>query len=399
MKKKGLLVWFEIDKRPELLQPFINMSNEIEFIHLFYRTKADRKAIVSPFEMIYWFDFTGPYDLLEKIKPDFIIGVTEGLMEISLIAAAKESEILYYGLQHGFAPEGLELLLPEINRPSVFTGKTLKKYFKIFKWYFSSLRLKNSRRIRERMHFFISFYKMNPVDAIMKTGYSWLKPDHYICFSEQSAGHYRNLYGLTKDELIYIGIPSFDELFQVVKKGNSINDKGNYYLLIDTNFEEYHTSVSGEKIWRCYNELAKYCRQQNAGLIIKLHPWSYKYDYVDNETISFVKNVSMQGLGTLISNAVACFGFYSTLTIPIAFIKPTIQIKYDDVFEPELVKEDITPVVDFFTFTSENIKFNEDNLFNEAMIRRFLFSTDGNASERLRDILLRSPGAVNAKTL
>lgn len=387
-KTKGLLVWFEMDKRPELLAPFASMDNEIEFTQLYYRTKEDRKINISPFPMIYWFDYTSPYQIIKKIKPDFIIGVTEGLMEISLINAAKEYGIPYYGLQHGFTPENISSLLPEINRPSVFSLETIKKYLKIFRFYFFSLRVKNVNRLFEKINFLFSFYKMNPLDAISKKKYNWLKPNAYICFSEQSAFHYRHLYGLSPKEIKYIGISGFDDFFKGVKEGSFMPKEEKYFVLIDTNFEEYHTPISKEKIWRCYNELKAYCLQKKARLYIKLHPWSYKYEYDDSEAINFIKDINMNALGKFIASAEACFGFYSTLTIPIAFIKPTIQIKYDDVVEQGLVNEGITPVLDFFTFFKEDINFSEPVSNKNILQEKYLFSTDGNSAERIKNILL-----------
>ena len=89
MKKKAILFWFEMDKRLELLQPFITMSDDIEFVHVFFRTREERQIQLSPFEIIYWFDYKTPYEMLKKHKPDFIVGATENLLAISLIVAAR----------------------------------------------------------------------------------------------------------------------------------------------------------------------------------------------------------------------------------------------------------------------------------------------------------------------
>jgi hypothetical protein len=388
MKKKGLLVWFEIEQRPELIQPFISMSDRIEFVQLYYRNEEDRKINTSPFKMIFWFNYSSPFKILKEIKPDFIIGVTEGLMEISLINAARELRIPYYGLQHGFTPDNMHSLLPEINRPSVFGLYILKKYLKILWFYITSTKNRDFRHFIERMRFVVSFYKMNPLDAIAQSRYKWLKPTGYICFSEVSSTHCKKLYDLTETEIKYIGIPWFDQFFAGVRKGNSFALKEKYYILIDTNFEEYHTLISKEKIWRCYHILNNYCIEQNAKLYIKLHPWSYKYDFEDTEYITFIRNIDMENLGRIVSDAKGCFGFYSTLTMPIAFIKPTIQIQYDDVVERGLVQNNITPVLDFNIFQLEDIDFEKANHNDKLLEEKYLFSTNGNSAERIENILL-----------
>ena len=119
----------------------------------------------------------------------------------------------------------------------------------------------------------------------------------------------------------YIGIPSFDQLFKSIEKNRNAETSKKYYFLIDTSFEDYHTPVSTETIWRCYNELAKYCKAQNAVLYIKLHPLSYKFQYADTENITFVRNVNHTELGRIIQGSAGVFGFYSTLTFPVAFLK------------------------------------------------------------------------------
>jgi len=162
-----------------------------------------------------------------------------------------------------------------------------------------------------------------------------------------------------------------------------------YYLMIDTSFVDYHKPISREQIQRCYQALAEYCRLNDAKLYIKLHPWNYETPgLVNDDTISFFRNVNMAELAKLIVNATGCFGFYSTLTMPIAFTKPTIQIKYDDIFEPSLVSNNITPLLDFYTFEVSDINFGSFRNIDEGLKTKFLFATDGNAVQRLKEILL-----------
>lgn len=392
MKKKGLLIWFEMDRRPELLQLFINASDEIEFIHLFYRKRGERLCDLSPFEMIYWFDYKNPYQIIKKYKPDFIVGTTEGLLAISLIVAAKEMHIPYYGVQHGFTPEKILSLHRKIQRRSIFSASVLKTYFYTTRFYFSSLRKKNVRLILQYFKVLFSFYRMNPLNAVYKHNkYYWIKPNYYVCFSEHSSRHYEKLYDLNATRFKFLGIPCFDEFFKEISVYVPANDAEKYYVLVDTSFEEYKKLITQEQIQRCYKVLSEYCKLNNARLYIKLHPWSYKHShYVNDETISFIKNISMNELGKLIAGSDGCFGFYSTLTMPIAFTKPTIQIKYDDVFEPTLADNHITPVVDFYTFQLTDIVFYPFTNSKEELRKKFLFATDGKSTERLKQILLLS---------
>lgn len=389
MKKKGILFWFEMDRRLELLQPFINMRDEIEFVHLYYRKREERDIALSPFEMIYWFDYKSPYQLLAKHRPDFIIGGTENLLAIALIVAAKEKNIPFYGLQHGFSTENFVSVVKKVVRKSPFSLPALKNNFNTARFYFSAFRLKNIASFFQYVNLFVLFYSRFPEEAIIKNRYSWVKPPHYLCFSEISARHYKELYGLHDREISYIGIPSFDDLFLAINNAKHEAPAEKYYLLIDTSFIDYYKPISDETIQRCYQVLKEYCRQRQAKLYIKLHPRNYSNPGLhDDDSIRFVRNMEMNGLAGLIVHAEGCFGFYSTLTMPVAFTIPTIQVKYDDVFEKNLVENGITPVLDFYTFGVADIAFNSTACTDEELKRKFLFSTDGKAVERIKQILL-----------
>ena len=199
-KKKAILVWFEMERRLELLQPFIDMSDDIEFVHLHFRTREERKVNQSPFEIIYWFDYASPYQLIKKHNPDFIVGATEGLLSISLIAAAKEKNIPFYGMQHGFTTENFLSIIKNEKRGFADTFKKLKTHLKTTTFYFSSLRFRTLGKLFQYSYLFKLFYHNFPETALDKTKYEWVKPDYYICFSEISSLHYKALYNLKDEE-------------------------------------------------------------------------------------------------------------------------------------------------------------------------------------------------------
>src|SRR4051812_22144253 len=102
MKKKSvLLIWWELDHRPEFLQPFIDMSNEIEFTQLIFKNREERTGTGSPFKMIYWLDYANAKAILKDVNPAVIIGVTESIFSAALINSARKAGIPFYGLQHG----------------------------------------------------------------------------------------------------------------------------------------------------------------------------------------------------------------------------------------------------------------------------------------------------------
>lgn len=390
-KKRVLLLWWEVDNRPELLKPFILMSDEIEFIHLAFRCKKERTGSSSPFNMVYWFEYRSPQQLLKACNPDLVLGATEGLLPIALINECKKQGIPVYGLQHGISPDNLDEILPDFSRPSLVSKEVLGKYVKIALFYFSSFFSFKLITLFHAIKIFILHYVQNTVMILGSNQYKWLRPDFYICFSEYSSKHYEQLYQLLPGQIRLTGFICFDDLF---KTEPDSSEQENYYLLIDTNFEEYKKPISQQQIKRCYEELNAYCRNTNAQLKVKLHPWSYKYDIqLADKSVQFYRTVDAPDLYKLIVNAKGCFGFYSTLTLPIAAIKPLIQIRYDNVYLQFLDEQGITKSLDFFSFSAGDIKFDDTN-GKDPVIQKakehLLYKTDGRAVERLKQIILSS---------
>ncbi len=389
-KKTVLLCWYEVDKRPELLAPFIDMQDSVEFIQLYYHKKEDRVNPSSPFQMIYWSDYSTPFEILKEVKPDLVIGITESLHIISLIRACKIKDIKYFGLQHGFVSQNISDVLVTISRKESFSLGKVKGYLKKSLFYFSSFSPFKITEFLEGCKLYYSFFRLNVIQAIKDNQYAWLVPPYYICFSEYASQYYRQLYNIKPGQFLYTGVICFDDLFRAnatTQLPGKSHEK--YYLLIDTNFEEHNRPITKEQVSRCYYELLAFCKKENAKLKIKLHPWSYKYtDQPADPDIEFFKQLSPQELNQLILNSEGCFGFYSTLSFAVVAVKQLIQIKYDNIYIEHLEEKQITPVIDFYTFTRDDIHFNDEDLNHSHMINELLYKTDGNASARLKEIIV-----------
>lgn len=385
-KKTLLLCWLELEGRPEYLSPFKELESEFEIVQLCYRTRDERTVNESPFKMIYWFDYGSAKALFNTIKPDVVLGNTESLLLIALIQVCKKNKVPFFGLQHGFTTVNyLDITLPRKRALEANTG-FIKKYLKIFSFYFSAFNPLQVSKFFQATKFFYDFFKKNTEQALNDNLYQWLAPDFYICFSEFSAVFYKKIYNMEDRQFLYTGVICFDDLFNAAK--NPIEQKEKYYLLIDTNFEAYKKPISRETINRCYFELLKFCQAQGAVLKIKLHPWSYKYtDLPEVNGIEFVRQADPNKLNDLILNAEGCFGFYSTLSFAVVALKKMIQISYDNVHITDLVDKGITPVVDFFTFKAEDLQFNSSNDAINKEIPNLLFKTDGMAVQRLKQIV------------
>jgi Alpha-2,8-polysialyltransferase (POLYST) len=393
-KKKVLLCWYEVKSRPELLTPFTKMTDEIDFIHLYYRKRNERKEPTSPFEMIYWFDFKSPYHLLDEIRPDkVILPGGDDLLTISLIVACRNSGIRTFSMQHGYISEKFEEIFIPLKRRSFFSRTVLSDYKKIFLFYIRSLKNVSPKLLAQYLLLAFAYFRKGLI-ILKNYNYKWRMPDFYICFTKYSGAYYIERDKIPPHQVLEIGIPVFDALLQpgdtTAASKNCNNEK--YYLLIDTSFVEHKDPVDENLINRCYRELSDFCNRNNAHLKIKLHPYNYeKTGLIQHPNISFYRNISDDELTALIKNAEGCFSFFSTLCIPTVCMNKLYQIKYFDVFFKELVDLGITPVLDFHTFTADEISFENFNVNPEKLdkfIRKYLYKADGRAAERLKSLLL-----------
>jgi hypothetical protein len=390
-KKKVLLLWYEIDTRPELLRPFAEISDEIEFIQLVYRTREERTGSSSPFRMIFWFDYLSPEQLINDIRPDIVLGNTQDLLSISLLRTCRKKKIPVYFLQHGFAVDNPSAALPKLKRQIAVAGSTVAKYLRIFFFYFSSFSFYRVKEWIQGLRLFFAFSVKNPTEALEKNWYAWWCPDACICFSEYAAVYYKRLYH-EHSNFYYTGIICFDDFFRHVRETADQQTSSDYYLLIDTNFEEYKEAVTINEINRFYLNLSEYCRKRNARLKIKLHPWNYGYEgLLKHDNIDFYRNLDTAGLNELIIQARGCFGFYSSLSIPVAAVKPFAQVQYGDIYLSCLADNPSIAIIDFYHFKEQEFFTNHTTgtYLTEKEKSFLIFSDDGKATDRLHDILLK----------
>ncbi|MEO7523232.1 MAG: hypothetical protein ABIT58_04020 [Ferruginibacter sp.] len=389
-KKRVLLIWWETDHRPEYLQPFIEISDSFEFIQLIYKNKEERTTSSSPLNMIYWHDYKNAQDVLRSVKPELIIGVTESIFSAALINASKKLKIPYYGLQHGYTPEAISSVSVDGRK---YTFNMLASYSKSTLFFLRSFSVFNPRKFCSAVFFYWLYPKTVIQKLLTEHNFTWLAPDFYICFSPYSAGHYKKMYRMKEAQIKYIGILWFDKLFQNFTRLLQNKDKPakKYYLLIDTCFANYHKTISNEQINHCYKTLSDFCEKHDAKLLVKLHPWNYtKADLLQHPNIEYVTKIDDDALHAMIAGSEGCFGFFSTLILPVLAFKPMIQIDYDGIHLKLAKEKGLTPVIDFYTFTENDIRFPEKLVVEQhkADLNYLVYKTDGHATQRLKEILL-----------
>jgi hypothetical protein len=395
-KCKVLLNWDTT--RKDLLEPFLNLKDDIEFVVIWGNIKQTDEWL-KPFKQVFFEDYTTPYALLQDVKPDKVLFLgIDSFPQVALNLAAKNQGIPTYIMHHGiYHSDNLEN-----NRQLEKLGlhkkrKPLSNISSLI-FYFSALRLKNVGQILKYTYFAWLRQRRNAYVAKAKCVFDARVPDHYIDLSPHNAIITKKIDRISGDEkFTYIGHPFFDQTLQrldeLSRKNHTIND--NYFLLIDfPNRDDVLAlkimTVTGKH--RFYKELSDLAKSRNCRLKIKLHPSAYNssYNYQD-DNIDLIRETD---IANLIYGAKECFSFFSTLLIPVIHQKKHCYIfstgkEYQ--LQRELIELGCVSKLETENFTSSKLLENKPNGFKpgcKTFIARYLYFTDGRSTERLKNILL-----------
>lgn len=393
-KHRVLLVWFELPNRPELQEPFVNLSDKFEFIHLVFNSPAEREQAHSPFKMIFWFDYPTPYALLNKIKPHVILSeFPSDLKCIALAIAAKEYNIPYLGITHGiYFADSFNVVIPNGNSASKFDR--YGKYVKILRFYLSVLKLTDKKLAAHMLQFLYYFMRIGYFEALGKVKFEQRWPLRYLVYQMKNSDEIMyNKHGFPAERLVPIGVPQFDRMFRYWNSfQQNAAEKSKYYLMIDTAWIFNATKPPDETIYGTYTKLANFCREKGCKLIVKLHPHWYEHDALPQDAnIEYIRHVSQDKLAELMIKAQGCFLYFSTLSIPIVPYVNCYFLYYKtpskdliDIVNLRVAKAlDIAEIertpIDFEAgFSHEHIDVYVDN---------YLYATDGESTKRLGEIL------------
>lgn len=389
-------MWFDKPGRPETLQSFAEMSTDIDFVLLKTFRDEPNYNFTDIFSYAYFAEHLTPYRLLRKVKPDRVmLANNDGLYAVALNIAAKNKGIPTFAMQHGMIADNIgDVYITPAKRSYGFAA--VRRYIRFLFFYLSAFRLKNIKYLFRFLQYAIKIFRKGPMIGTLECPFALRNSDYYICYTYKSGEFFKQRDKIGDESILQIGLPQYDSFFKgLTGLPASVESNDPYYLLIDTSFKEHNKPVTGEQIARCYTELALFCKQQNARLVIKLHPYSYQ-DPVPEKlpgNIEFVRNLPDAALHKLIHDARSCFSFYSTMTLPVICFKQTYQIAFDGVYYKDLEENGISKNIDFYTFQASDINFSSWQVNKPAlddMIRENLYATDGNSTVRLKNYLLRT---------
>ncbi|GHE68663.1 polysialyltransferase family glycosyltransferase [Roseivirga thermotolerans] len=386
-KKHFLVIWPTI--RRDWVSTFYKLEDQFRFTFI-PSTFPQEPNFADCFECRYWSEFSSVQQLLDEVKPDGVIFMSiESGLSMATNYLAQKRGIRTFILQHGIFTNYKDYR----NREKLWRKNSLARETKDSQVQkgFSTLRfLKKSLIGTDRFKLLsIAIYtklqqNVGPYWAAKHLPLSIKKANQYICYSPFNATIHRETDRVSEHEISYVGS---HELMNYLKKEEPLTDKP-FYLHIDQALAQNsfgEETVSREAMIGFYQKLNDYCLSQQASLYIKLHPESYKSDWLPkHDNIHYIRHVD--NFNQIIQSALGCFGFYSTMVIPAVYWKPTIlfKITYSGLQE-ELGKMGAAQILDFHDFQFSQFSFQKFE--NPQLIKTYFIQPEGVCEDSLANRL------------
>lgn len=391
-KKKILINWDY--SRKDLLAPILKLVDEFDLIFIYFKTATEYVYDNKTIEIIHWSDFSSPYILLSAIKPDKVVFCDiESFHQLALNIACKNNGIKTYHLEHGLKdPDEISLAFDDYKKNMYEISSTKVPAISTFYFFLRAIKFINITNLYNLIKFVYYRRKYGIQVGLHKCQYELRNADYYINFTKQNSKRLFDRDGIREDQLILIGNPSYDEIFE---NNTNLNfSKENYFLLIDTPLaDEPAINFSYEQVNSFYFKLNEFCINKQSKLYIKLHPKSYNSlkngKFLSHPNIIYICQTA--DLTKITLEAKGFFGFFSSMLVPIIYLKKCILFEIgSQTIQKEWEKLGMVKNLDFFTFLSTDISF-DDFEKNEGKVAeyviKYLYKADSNSLQRLKEIL------------
>jgi len=389
--KRILLNWYY--HRFDLTEYLLQFSEEFELVFIYKHVAAPEPEYLKDLkniEIVYWGDFSSPYALLSRVKPDLVVFADlESFNQIALNIAARNRRIGTLVLQHGIRGEFevmQALSIAHVNHERLAFSSTSRWSMRFL---LSSLRVKNAPSLPSLLKFIYQRKTKDLTTALYQNQFELRRADRYIEFSVQNLTYHQKRDGVPKERFILTGNPAFDAYFNYLN--NESSDKG-YALLIDCPYTEagflQDHSIDAEKKRAYLEKLDRLSLANGLKTKVKLHPLSFDSpELYQSENLAYYRQ---HDLKELIAGAnVVYFVHFSSVAPVILAYKPCLYFHYTlDQHTKEFQKLglDSVPLFDYDE-RKLDIKIKAKRLSLEKLIP-FLYSVDGKSSERVKHALL-----------
>lgn len=333
MKKKPtiLLIWWY--ERKDFMEVLKKLKDDYNVILLYYFSKSHEKLDQFPdygLESVYWNDFTSAQHLIQTVKPHTIIFMgLSSLLPMTLNIVAKSRNIPTILLEHG-----LRDFQNSIRRDLAGTRSKEQKgeeHHKIYsqnkkrnlQFLINSIRPNNFLSVLKLGKFLFLKRSLPEFLALSKVKFKSRRPTFYFVPSTYYIEQYKFLDGAVPTEFKFIGNLFLDD---VIKSINIKEKKNlNYFLLIDQPLNK--PMEESKKLF--LSNLNEFALNNKCKLLIKLHPRSYNAPpLIEHENIEYLKHVD--DIARLMVESTKCYGFFSTLILPIIGNKEVAILSFED---------------------------------------------------------------------
>jgi hypothetical protein len=415
MKKKIVIVGDYNRSDFLLVARLIYKEADVYFIEYLNESYLTSNECLKYGDVLYWKNFSDAYDLLEKIKPDKIIFYfLETYNHVALNVACKVKQVPTYHLEHG-----LRFSLSFYKAVNNKFKESIKSTPGYLKYVSKFNELANIRVIYDKYrnrqffkrtqfksplaenHFLGEFFKIRSQNIIFDT-FQQLKsslrlPDSYISFSPIIFNYHKVLENLPDAYPVsFIGIPQFDPFFQ----WRHLSNAGNHILFIDQPFHEQQIYGWTRKDKELFlTELAHRAKILNRKLYIKPHPYNEQDFYskvLSTESVELV----IDEWEKVVPEINTVLGFSSALLLPFMAMDHiacfTLEIHPQKIQEPYsqfLLDSEACHAASSFDDLFQKLNereywYIEQSNHKELFIEKYMYKFDGEASKRLKSILL-----------
>jgi len=392
--KTRLLVNFGYHRKG-WIYPFESLGDDFEIVYLYYIHKSQEVANHTTKRVIYWSDYANAIELLNDVAPHKVIfmDITSGV-GIALNYAARQQKITTYIVQHGLYSSyhdyrnRLKIAAKqqsnnsEQESPQSYQSKPA---FSTLRFFLSTVGWGRLYRMLAFPFYYVLMRQYGSLKASKMIRFKSRMPDYYLVYTQLNAQIHKELDRVKPEQLIPFGNLEFDDFLNRETSSTPLLD---YFLLVDQPFADNRFGehiVSREEKSKFLIKLNEYCKQQQKRLLVKLHPESYgSMWFPEDENITYVREHA--DLHHLIVNSVGCFGFFSTLMIPAAYLKPVLLFKVTySIFTDAMEEMGMCRVLSYFDFTSDQIDFSPlENRDFPRFKESYLYKDDCQSLERLK---------------
>ncbi len=389
-------------ERPALLLPFLRLSGtgRFELTHLYHPQVSDEQAPpLTPYPIRYWTEFDNAQHILESVRPDAI--VFQGIASprtVALNVIAKAARIPTYVLQHG-----TYYTIEDSLREARAMGQVLARTPRLAGQFQMTAKESTSHAV-EFLHrslkgaraldiplvlAFSAFIRAARVHALPLRAFRFpgRLPTATICHSPHNEVVARQIDGDGPPRII-IGNPEYDDYF---RQAATLDLTGDYYLFIDSIVAAPELNVSTMSVASAtsiYRRLSAFAAARGKRLVVKLHPLFATTAWLPRD-LPNVDWVSHAELPELLRCAIGCFGYFSTLLLHAAWLKPVCLIEHIPLdIGREFAACAGAPVVSAEYFDPASFEFRSRSPHAATELeRRFFWKADGRATERLGAVL------------